>query len=74
MAPHDERARPPIRVLLLDLNNFARFPTLPVGLLAAVLRQAGHEVEVLSPLSVGMPGIPRPTRAKPWGYWDERLR
>ncbi len=62
------------RVLLVDLNNFSRFPTLPVGLITAVLRDAQHEVEVLSPLSVGAEGIPRETRAKPWGYWDERLR
>lgn len=62
------------RVLLVDLNNFARFPTLPVGLITSVLRRAGHPVEVLSPLSVGVPGIPRAARAKPWGYWDERLR
>ena len=62
------------RVLLVDLNNFSRFPTLSVGLITAVLRVAQHTVEVLSPLSVGAEGIPRETRAKPWGYWDERLR
>ncbi|MEZ6020803.1 MAG: radical SAM protein [Planctomycetota bacterium] len=62
------------RVLLIDLNNFSRFPTLPVGLITAVLRKAGHQVEVFSPLSVGASGIPREGRAKPWGYWDERLR
>ncbi len=61
-------------VLVLDLNNFSRFPTLPVGLITAVLRKAQHRVEVLSPLSVGAQGIPRESRAKPWGYWDERLR
>ena len=62
------------RVLLVDLNNFARFPTLPVGLIAAVLRKADHEVEVLSPLAVGVKGIPRAARAKPWGLWDARWR
>jgi anaerobic magnesium-protoporphyrin IX monomethyl ester cyclase len=61
-------------VLLIDLNNFARFPTLPVGLMVAALREARWEVEVLSPLAVGVPGIPRPTRAPLWGYWDERAR
>ena len=60
--------------LLVDLNNFARFPTLPVGLMVAVLRKAGIHTRVLSPLSVGMQGLPRGGRAKPWGYWDERLR
>ena len=62
------------RVLLVDLNNFARFPTLPVGLLVAVLRQAGLPVEVLSPLAVGVKGISRNARARPWSFWDERLR
>lgn len=61
-------------VLLIDLNNFARFPTLPVGLIAARLRESGWSVDVLSPLAVGVPGVPRPTRAPLWGYWDERLR
>lgn len=65
---------PDTSVLLVDLNNFSRFPTLPVGLITAVLRRAGQNVEVLSPLSVGATGIPRESRAKPWGYWDERLR
>jgi hypothetical protein len=60
--------------LVVDLNNFARFPTLPVGLMVAVLRAAGIHTRVLSPLAVGMPGLPRGGRAQPWGYWDERLR
>lgn len=63
---------PPIA--FIDLNNFARFPTLPVGLITSVLRRAGHEVHVISPLSVGVAGIPRAARAKPWGLWDEKLR
>lgn len=72
MLPTD--SRPGASVLLVDLNNFSRFPTLPVGLISAVLRKAGQSVEVLSPLSVGATGIPREARAKAWGYWDERLR
>jgi anaerobic magnesium-protoporphyrin IX monomethyl ester cyclase len=43
-----------MRTLLIDLNNFARFPTLAVGYLVASLRQAGIAVEVLSPLAHGM--------------------
>ena len=42
--------------------------------MVAVLREAGVYTRVLSPLSVGMPGLPRGGRASPWGYWDERLR
>ncbi len=67
-------ARKPLRVVLIDLNNFSRFPTLPVGLLCAVLRAAGHQVRVLSPFATGMPGIPRGARAGLFGLWDERLR
>src|SRR5690606_20734809 len=61
-------------VLLVDLNNFARYPTLAVGYLCAILRNAGFEVEVISPLAFGIEGYPRPSRARPWGLLDERLR
>lgn len=61
-------------VLLVDLNNHARYPTLPVGLMTAILRGAGHPVELLSPLAVGVSGRVRDQRAPLWGYWDERLR
>ena len=60
--------------LLIDLNNFALFPTLPVGLIVSAMRGSEWDVDVLSPLAVGVPGIPRPTRAPVWGYWDERAR
>ena len=30
-----------MRVLIVDLNNFARYPTVAVGYLVAILRQAG---------------------------------
>jgi anaerobic magnesium-protoporphyrin IX monomethyl ester cyclase len=63
-----------VRALVIDLNNFSRYPTLPVGLLVAVLREAGVDVDVLSPLARGVRGYPRLTRAKPWGLIDSRLR
>lgn len=47
------------RALLVDLNNFARFPTMAVGYLVAALRGAGGEVEVLSPLAHGAPPTER---------------
>ncbi len=72
--PFVARSRAARRVLLVDLNNFSRFPTLPVGLLTAVLRQRGHQVDVLSPFATGMQGVPRGARAKPWSLVDERLR
>ena len=49
-------------VLLVDLNNFARYPTLPIGYIASVLRRARHEVEVFAPLMVGVQGVVRETR------------
>jgi len=63
-----------VRVLLVDLNNFARFPTLPVGLLAAVLRRGGVEVRVFSPLAHGLGGFPREERDPWWGLTDRKLR
>ena len=63
-----------MRALVVDLNNFARYPTLPVGLIVSVLRDAGTEVDVLSPLARGVKGYPRLTRAKPWGLLDDQLR
>lgn len=47
------------RVLLVDLNNFARYPTIAVGYLTSILRASGASVSVLSPLAHGVPGIPR---------------
>ena len=61
-------------VLVVDLNNFARYPTVGVGYLAAILRQAGMRVSVFSPLMSGVTGVVREPRAKPWGLIDQRLR
>lgn len=47
------------RVLIVDLNNFARYPTLAIGYITAPLRAAGFEVHTLSPLSVGAPAFER---------------
>lgn len=46
-------------VLLVDLNNFARYPTLPIGYLATILRAAGYHVRVFAPLMVGVKGVDR---------------
>jgi anaerobic magnesium-protoporphyrin IX monomethyl ester cyclase len=61
-------------VLIVDLNNFARYPTVAVGYLAAVLRRAGFEVRVLSPLAHGVPGVPRELPARPLSLLDQQLR
>lgn len=47
------------RLLLVDLNNFANFPTLAVGILTAALRNRGHQVEVISPLAHSVPAVER---------------
>jgi len=47
------------RALFVDLNNSNVFPALAVGYLAAVLRRSDYQVEVLSPLSQGVPGVSR---------------
>lgn len=59
-----------MRVLFVDLNNYARFPTLAIGYLVASLRQAGVDVEVLTPLSHGMPPTEREWRET----WRDDLR
>ncbi len=62
------------RVLLVDLNNFARYPTLAIGYLAAILRRGGFEVDVYSPLSTGLSGVVREPRAQPWDLWLDRAK
>jgi tRNA A37 methylthiotransferase MiaB len=49
-------------VLLIDLNNFATFPTLAVGILVAALRNAGHRVSLMCPLSHDVPASVREYR------------
>jgi anaerobic magnesium-protoporphyrin IX monomethyl ester cyclase len=50
------------RVLMVDLNIFASFPTYAVGLMVAALRQEGHEVEVICPLAHDVPPFEREKR------------
>jgi len=47
------------RVLVIDLNNYARYPTLAIGYLIAPLRMAGFDVKLVSPLAQGQTGIMR---------------
>lgn len=46
-------------ILIVDLNNFASFPTLAVGLLTASLRKRGHRVKLLCPLAYDVPATER---------------
>ena len=61
-------------ILLCDLNNFARYPTIPIGYLAALLRRAGQSVEVFSPWSLGVGGVTREAPVPIWGHLDQGLR
>ena len=49
-------------ILMVDLNNFASFPTLAIGILIASLRSVGHSVDLVVPLAYDVPGS---TREKP---------
>lgn len=60
-------------VLLVDLNNFARYPTLSVGYLCSILRKEGHSVEVFAPLMMGVKGVQREQSPTPWGYLSDRI-
>ncbi|MFN3846698.1 MAG: B12-binding domain-containing radical SAM protein, partial [Paracoccaceae bacterium] len=51
-----------LRLLIVDLNNFASFPTLAIGLLVASLRGRGHRVDVLCPLAHDVPATERERR------------
>lgn len=43
-----------LKITIVDLNNFATFPTLAIGILVAKLRQAGHQVSVFCPLNLNV--------------------
>jgi anaerobic magnesium-protoporphyrin IX monomethyl ester cyclase len=62
-----------LRVLVVDLNNFARYPTLAVGYLIAALRDAGHKVELFSPLAHGVPAVERERTETPWDQLERRV-
>src|SRR5687768_14041108 len=60
-------------VLLVDLNNFARYPTLAIGYMAAILRSVGMSVRVYSPLMVGVGGVTRETRPHRFSLMTAKL-
>ncbi len=62
------------RVLLVDLNNFARYPSIAIGYLTAILRAGGYDVELLAPLATGVGGVPREPRSPWWGRFDLEFR
>ena len=66
-----------LRILVVDLNNFARYPTLSVGIVVAAMREAGHRVDVFAPLMVGVSGVVREPSPRPWSAavarWNHRI-
>jgi anaerobic magnesium-protoporphyrin IX monomethyl ester cyclase len=61
-------------VLIVDLNNFARYPTIAIGYLTSILRKAGMDVQIYSPLTIGVTGMVREPRARAWSLIDQKLR
>ncbi|WP_334079239.1 B12-binding domain-containing radical SAM protein [Microbulbifer sp. M83] len=60
-----------MKVALVDLNNFSRYPTLSIGYFVAILRREGVEVEVCSPLNFGIHGYARTVRQSYWQRFSE---
>ena len=58
---------------MVDLNNFASFPTLAIGLLVAALRAEGHEVRLVSPLAHDVPSVLRERRETYLDHLKRRL-
>ena len=63
-----------VSVLMVDLNNFALYPTIPVGSIIAALRGEGHDVRLFSPLSIGVAGFKRQKRARAGEYLLDQAR
>lgn len=61
------------KVLIVDLNNFSRYPTMAIGYLTATLRKHGLEVDVLSPLNHGVKPFVREKRATQLEHIKNRI-
>ncbi|MBW2936495.1 radical SAM protein [Aureisphaera sp. CAU 1614] len=62
-----------INVTLVDLNNFAHYPTLSMGLLARYIRDFGFNLKVISPLSNGIKSRKREKVETIIDYYKTRL-
>lgn len=63
----------PQHITLIDLNNFAYYPTLAIGLLARYIRDAGYDLTVLSPLSQGIKSRKREKTERSIDYLITRI-
>jgi anaerobic magnesium-protoporphyrin IX monomethyl ester cyclase len=62
-----------LKVLVVDLNNFARYPTIAVGYISGSLRRAGEKVTVFSPFAHGVPGLVREPKETKARHFSRRL-
>lgn len=61
------------RIVMVDLNNFASFPTLAVGIITAALRNHGYQVELISPLAYDVPAAERERAETMVDHWQRRI-
>ncbi len=63
----------PCKALIVDLNIFANFPTLAIGLLVASLRNSGIHASVVTPLAFDAPAAEREWQETVLDHWKRRL-
>lgn len=61
------------RITIIDLNNFAFYPTQPIGIISSILRDAGYQVDLISPLNTDVVSKPREGQEGKKDYWMSRL-
>ena len=61
------------KITVIDLNNFAYYPTLAIGYLIAALRKSDFDVKLLSPLNKGIAAPKRERIENITHYWKALL-
>lgn len=61
------------KITLIDLNNFAYYPTISMGLVARYIRDCGFELNVISPLSNGIKSRKREKVETKFDYYRSRV-
>lgn len=61
------------KVTLVDLNNFSHYPTIAMGFVARYIRDAGFDLNVISPLSNGIKSRKREKVETKLDYYKSRL-
>jgi radical SAM superfamily enzyme YgiQ (UPF0313 family) len=61
------------KITVIDLNNFACYPTLAIGYLIAALRKSDFDVKLLSPLNKGIAAPKRERIENVMHYWKAIL-